>query len=89
MKEINREIYLKERDVIIDKYEGCKRIVEGSEPFFSRYAVRKRYCRAYLYPKKKWHRGNCNFRTHAEQKIDIKKAVNPMKASRRKAKGFV
>ena len=90
MKEIDREIYLKERKPITDKCGGCKRIVEGPEPFFPRYAVRKRYCRAYLYPQKKWGKGQCNFCTHTGQKADTKKVVNPLKASRRKkARGFV
>ena len=62
---------------IIDKCEGCGRVVEaGSDKF----------CRTYVAPAAKWRLGFCNFATHA--KPDIVAAavkVNPLKASKRAA----
>jgi len=87
---IDNETYLKEREPIIDKCEGCESVVDGHEPFFPKYAVRKKYCSTYLYPKKKWHLGKCNFCALIATVENIKKSMNTPKASRRrKAGGFV
>jgi len=85
---IDKETYLKEREPIIDKCKNCERVVEGPEPFFPRYTVKKKYCRSYLYPKKKWERGNCNFNYIVEEGSS-KRIIASNHASRRKAKGFV
>ena len=63
---------------IIDKCEGCERIVEDGG---------SKFCQTYLYPEAKWRLGICNFATH--QKPEIKVAtvrVNPLKAAKRASK---
>lgn len=64
---------------IIDKCDGCGRIreFEGSQ-----------YCSSYPMPNAKWSMGNCNFSTHAKASTGGTQAkVNPLKASKRAAKG--
>ena len=64
---------------VIDKCEGCSRIREfaGSE-----------YCSSYPLPTAKWSMGACNFSTHARAATAGAQAkVNPLKASKRAAKG--
>lgn len=63
---------------VIDKCEGCGRIVEqeGSQ-----------FCKSYLYPEAKWKLGLCNFATHAKPEINIVKVrINPLKAAKRASK---
>lgn len=63
---------------IIEKCEGCARIVEqeGSQ-----------YCKSYLNPAAKWKIGFCNFATHAKPEINIVKVrINPLKAAKRASK---
>ena len=63
---------------IIEKCEGCSRIVEqeGSQ-----------YCKSYLSPAAKWKIGFCNFATHAKPEINIVKVrINPLKAAKRASK---
>jgi len=63
---------------IIDKCEGCARVVEheGSQ-----------YCKSYLFPATKWKLGFCNFATHAKPEINIVKVrINPLKAAKRASK---
>lgn len=63
---------------VIDKCEGCERIVEEGG---------SKYCQTYHYPEAKWRLGICNFATH--QKPEIKVAtvkVNPLKAAKRASK---
>ena len=63
---------------IIDKCNGCGRIVEqeGVE-----------YCKSYLYPSAKWKLGLCNFATHAKPEINVVKVrINPLKAAKRASK---
>jgi hypothetical protein len=63
---------------VIDKCEGCGRIVEQEEV---------QYCKSYLYPAAKWKLGLCNFATHAKPEIDIIKVrINPLKAAKRASK---
>lgn len=63
---------------IIDKCEGCGRIVEQEEV---------QYCTSYLYPAAKWKLGFCNFATHAKPEINIIKVrINPLKAAKRASK---
>lgn len=63
---------------IIDKCEGCDRVrdFEG-----------EKFCGSYPVPERKWVGGRCNFATHV--KVEVAKAakVNPLKASKRAAKG--
>ena len=63
---------------VIDKCEGCARIreFEGSN-----------YCSSYPMPSGKWSLGICNFSTHARTAQAAQGKVNPLKASKRAAKG--
>ena len=63
---------------IIDKCEGCERIVEESG---------SKYCQTYLNPEAKWRLGICNFATHQKPEIKVAKVrVNPLKAAKRASK---
>ena len=65
---------------VTDKCEGCERIaaVEGGN-----------YCPTYAQPETKWAHGVCNFATHVRAEVDKggKVKVNPLKASKRAARG--
>lgn len=64
---------------IIDKCDGCTRVreFEGAQ-----------YCSSYPMPNAKWSMGVCNFATHARTSAGGAQAkVNPLKASKRAAKG--
>lgn len=65
---------------IIDKCDGCERAkeVDGAK-----------YCVSYPVPEKKWAHKVCNFATHVKAEIDKggKVKVNPLKASKRAARG--
>ena len=63
---------------VIDKCEGCGRVrdFEGAQ-----------YCSSYPMPASKWTMGNCNFSTHARATQAAQAKVNPLKASKRAAKG--
>ena len=63
---------------IIDKCEGCGRVrdFEGAQ-----------YCSSYPMPASKWTMGNCNFSTHTRVMQAAQGKVNPLKASKRAAKG--
>ena len=63
---------------VIEKCEGCDRVREFGE---------EKFCSSYPAPARKWDEGRCNFATHV--KVDAKTAakVNPLKASKRAAKG--
>ncbi|MDA8165135.1 MAG: PxxKW family cysteine-rich protein [Desulfobacteraceae bacterium] len=64
---------------IVEKCEGCERIVEAEST---------RYCRTYAEPAAKWKLGLCNFATHVKPEITIAKTkINPLKASKRAAAG--
>lgn len=63
---------------IIDKCEGCGRIVVQEEV---------QYCKSYLIPAAKWRLGLCNFATHVKPEINIiKTRINPLKAAKRASK---
>jgi hypothetical protein len=63
---------------IIDKCEGCGRIVANETT---------RFCRSYVNPAAKWKLGFCNFATHAKPEISaVKVRVNPLKAAKRASK---
>lgn len=60
---------------VIEKCEGCDRIVEAAET---------KYCTAYTDPASKWKLGICNFATHQKpETLAVKIKVNPLKASKR------
>ena len=63
---------------VIDKCEGCGRIrdFEGAQ-----------YCSSYAAPASKWTMGACNFSTHTRVAQSAQGKVNPLKASKRAAKG--
>lgn len=60
---------------IIDKCEGCDRVIEVES---------QRFCKTYSTPAAKWKLGICNFASHVKPEVltsTIK--VNPLKASKR------
>ena len=65
---------------VIEKCDGCERALdfEGSN-----------YCPSYAQPTKKWAHGVCNFATHVRAGVDKegKIKINPLKASKRAARG--
>jgi hypothetical protein len=63
---------------VIDKCEGCSRIRD-----FEGHA----YCSSYSAPQAKWSLGDCNFATHVRAAQASQAKVNPLKASKRAAKG--
>ena len=65
---------------VIDKCEGCERIVPFEE---------EKFCPTYAQPARKWTTGVCNFATHVRAEVDKagKVKVNPLKASKRAARG--
>lgn len=63
---------------IIDKCEGCARVREFEG---------QNFCSSYPMPTAKWSLGTCNFSTHARATQAAQAKVNPLKASKRAAKG--
>ncbi len=65
---------------IIDKCEGCERTREHEGT---------KFCTSYPIPERKWAQKVCNFATHVKAEIDKtgKVKVNPLKASKRAARG--
>ncbi len=65
---------------VVENCTGCERIVAFED---------KSYCPTYAQPEKKWVRGICNFATHVKATVDKegKTKVNPLKASKRAARG--
>ena len=63
---------------VVDKCEGCDRIrsFEGEN-----------FCSSYPNPARKWFDGRCNFATHIKAESGKSAKVNPLKASKRAAKG--
>lgn len=60
---------------IIEKCEGCGRIVEVDS---------KKFCQTYIMPEAKWRVSICNFATHVKPEIATAQTkVNPLKASKR------
>jgi hypothetical protein len=63
---------------IIDKCEGCGRVVDIEAT---------KFCKSYVNPAAKWKLGFCNFATHAKPEISVVKIrVNPLKAAKRASK---
>ena len=63
---------------IVEKCDGCDRICEFEG---------QKYCGSYPVPARKWVSGKCNFATHIKVEAAAKAKVNPLKASKRAAKG--
>ena len=65
---------------IVEKCVGCDRIMEQDGG---------KYCKSYPMPERKWAHGVCNFATHVKAEIDKqgKVKINPLKASKRAARG--
>lgn len=65
---------------IVEKCEGCERAKEYEG---------QKFCSSYRDPARKWGHGVCNFATHMRATVDTqgKVKVNPLKASKRAARG--
>ncbi len=65
---------------VVENCTGCERVAVFGEQSF---------CPTYAQPAKKWTRGICNFATHVKATVDKegKTKVNPLKASKRAARG--
>jgi len=65
---------------VVENCTGCERVVAFED---------KSYCPSYAHPDTKWARGVCNFATHMKATVDKegKTKVNPLKASKRAARG--
>lgn len=65
---------------IVEKCDGCERVKEHDGG---------KYCSSYPIPERKWHLGACNFATHVRAELDKggKVKINPLKASKRAARG--
>ncbi|MBF0242448.1 MAG: PxxKW family cysteine-rich protein [Desulfamplus sp.] len=61
---------------IVEKCEGCQRVVENDNG---------KFCTAAPDPAMKWKNGICNLATHVKVVVEVKKQkLNPIKASKRK-----
>jgi hypothetical protein len=63
---------------VVDKCEGCDRVRAFEE---------EKFCSSYPAPERKWIDGRCNFATHMKTDAKAAAKVNPLKASKRAAKG--
>ncbi len=63
---------------IVEQCNGCDRVRTFEE---------QEFCASYPTPAKKWSQGRCNFATHIKAEASVKVKVNPLKASKRAAKG--
>lgn len=63
---------------IVDKCDTCDRVREFGD---------KKFCSSYPNPARKWAGGKCNFATHIKTEVAASAKVNPLKASKRAAKG--
>ena len=65
---------------VVEKCEGCQRVKRFGD---------NEFCTSFAEPEKKWGRGACNFATHVKASVDKsgQVKVNPLKASKRAAKG--
>lgn len=65
---------------VIEKCEGCDRVKEFET---------EKFCSSYPAPAAKWRLGVCNFATHVKATVDTqgKVKINPLKASKRAARG--
>ena len=63
---------------VVDQCSGCDRVRSFDSQDF---------CSSYPRPSAKWSVGNCNFATHVVKEKSAQAKVNPLKASKRAAKG--
>lgn len=63
---------------IVEQCNGCDRVRDFEE---------EKFCSSYPNPKSKWDSGKCNFATHTKAEVTAQAKVNPLKASKRAAKG--
>ena len=63
---------------IVDKCDTCDRIREFED---------QKFCSSYPNPARKWATGRCNFATHMKAEAGGSAKVNPLKASKRAARG--
>ena len=63
---------------VVEKCDGCDRIRTFAD---------QRFCSSYPDPERKWTSGRCNFASHIKSEASAKAKVNPLKASKRAAKG--
>ena len=63
---------------VVEQCAGCAKVAdfEGQE-----------FCSAYPAPERKWAQGPCNFATHVKRETGKAAKVNPLKASKRAARG--
>lgn len=62
----------------VEQCAGCER-VRGFED--------QEFCSSYPDPARKWQHGRCNFATNVKMQSSAQAKVNPLKASKRAAKG--
>lgn len=63
---------------VVEQCIGCDRAANFEE---------QQFCSAYPNPSRKWAAGRCNFATHIKTETGKAAKVNPLKASKRAAKG--
>ena len=63
---------------IVEQCNGCDRVRNFEE---------QQFCSSYPVPERKWVGGRCNFATNIKSETTAKAKVNPLKASKRAAKG--
>ena len=63
---------------IVDKCEGCGHVCEFEG---------EKFCSSYPTPSRQGSGGRCNFATHIKVEAAAAQKVNPLKASKRAAKG--
>ena len=63
---------------VVEQCNGCERMREFDG---------EQFCSSYPAPARKWAVGRCNFATHAKAQANAAAKVNPLKASKRAAKG--
>ena len=63
---------------VVEQCAGCDRAREFEG---------EQFCSSYPVPSKKWTAGRCNFATHFKATVAAAAKVNPLKASKRAAKG--
>ncbi len=63
---------------VVPQCASCERIREFDG---------KEYCSSYPNPARKWANGKCNFATHMKAEAAGSAKVNPLKASKRAARG--
>lgn len=62
----------------VEQCTGCDRVRDFDD---------QKFCSSYPEPASKWVGGKCNFATHIKVEATDKAKVNPLKASKRAAKG--